>query len=392
MLPAATPPSSPIIAASCNPPPFRMVLSILNSDPSLCDTENISPQSILVSPQKSRRSNRRSRAHNIPGGIKHLSDPKRRRRVSSRSTPSPLFTRSPPRPPRLRIKSGNTAKNDPLTAVTPVSESQHPQTRSPAPISITFPRRLPDLPSKPISSEVLASLGFTPEVPAQYIRDRIDLIAPSMYQALRSTHATASGTTLPKTFTISSVSCPTSAMLPTHMAAVYSSSPSAPEPRRVTLYPIHQSILSLYCANLPVLTPSTPRPTTPGSSFEVPVVPLALPHPESFSVLVQFLYLKDVQPLLETFLCLTPAGGLPTDLDQPARYDAFVVEYSTILAQNYTAQRLACQAAKIHGFWRNAYALGISDVDLQAFYDMAWEVLMKALVLSGNCAPAIVSA
>lgn len=200
-----------------------------------------------------------------------------------------------------------------------------------------------------------------------------------MYQALRSTNATASGATLPKTLLISVND--TSAMLPTHMAAVYSSAPSAPEPRRVTMYPVHQSILSLYCANLPVLPTSTPCPATPNSTFQVPVVPLALPNPESFPLLTQFLYLKDKQPLFQTFLGLVPASEPRDDLNQT------VTKYSTILAQNYTTQRLASQAAKLHGFWRNAYALGIFDVDLQAFFDLAWAVLMAALILSSNHAP-----
>jgi hypothetical protein len=211
-----------------------------------------------------------------------------------------------------------------------------------------------------------------------------------MYQALRLTKATASGSTLPKTLPIS-VGGPTSSTLPTHMAAVYLSAPSGPETRKVTMYPIHHSILLLYCANLPVLPPSNARPPTPESPFEVPVVPLALPDPESFPLLTQFLYFKDVQPLLQTFLSLAPANGLPGDLDQPERYDAFVAEYSATLAQTYTMQRLASQAIKVHGFWRNAYALGISDGDLQAFFDFAWEVLMKAMVHSSNSAPVTVS-
>jgi hypothetical protein len=150
------------------------------------------------------------------------------------------------------------------------------------------------------------------------------------------------------------------------------------------MYPIHQSILSLYCANLPVLAASTPLPTTPEAPFEVPVVPLALPNPDSFPLLTQFLYLKDVHPMFEAFLCLTPAKGIFGDLDQPARYDAFVAEQSLVLAQNYTMQRLASQAVKVHGLWRNACALGISDGDLQAFFDLAWEILMKALTHSSN--------
>jgi len=158
------------------------------------------------------------------------------------------------------------------------------------------------------------------------------------------------------------------------------------------MYPIHQSILSIYCANLPVLEASALPPTNSESpEFEVPVVPLALPNPESFPFLTQFLYLKDTRTLFEAFLSLTPSKGIPGDLDQPAQYDAFVAEYSTILAQNYTMQRLANQAAKVHALWRNACALGISDIDLQAFFDLAWEILMKALTLSSNSSPVVVS-
>ncbi len=205
-----------------------------------------------------------------------------------------------------------------------------------------------------------------------------------MYQALRSTKATVSGSTLPEKVAISSNGQDSMSMPPTHMAAIYSSAPSGSEPRRVMMYPIHQSILSLYCANLPVLATSTPQPTTPEASFEVPVVPLALPNPDSFPFLTQFLYLQDTHPLFEAFLCLTPSKGIPSDLDEPSQRDTFVAEYSTILAQNYTMQRLASQAAKVHGLWRNASALGISDIGLQAFFDLAWEILMKAMALSSG--------
>ncbi|KAI0284636.1 hypothetical protein BGY98DRAFT_526110 [Russula aff. rugulosa BPL654] len=219
----------------------------------------------------------------------------------------------------------------------------------------------------------------------------MERLGPIMYQTLRSTKATVSGSTLPKTLSVNLNDQTSTSMPPTHMAAIYSSAPSGPEPRRVMMYPIHQSILSLYCANLPVLAASVPSPTNSESSYEVPVVPLALPNPESFPFLTQFLYLKDTQTLFEAFLSLMPSKGIPSDLDQPARYDAFVAEYSTVLAQNYTMQRLASQAAKVHGLWRNACALGISDIDLQAFFDLAWEILMKALTLSSNSSPVVVS-
>jgi hypothetical protein len=164
-----------------------MVLSVLNSDPSRCDTEVYPDHDLLVSPPKSRTSHRRSRAHNIPGGIKHLlSDPKRRHRVSSRSTPLRFFSRKNSRSTRLRRKSAH-AIAPKRNGLALASETQDPQSHSSLPISVTFPRRLPDLPRRQISSEVLASLGFSSEVPAQYIRDQMERLAPRYASSLFST-------------------------------------------------------------------------------------------------------------------------------------------------------------------------------------------------------------
>jgi hypothetical protein len=167
-----------------------MVLAVLNSDPSLCHPESFSAEKFFVAPQKPTR---RSRAHNIPGGIKHLlSDPKRRRRISVRSTalpvsstPQPFSHRSHPRLTRLHHKAANTVAQKTLPAsATPASEGPNPQSpsqpqsRASVPIDVTFPRRLAELPRKQISSEVLASLGYTPEVPSQYIRDQMERLGP----------------------------------------------------------------------------------------------------------------------------------------------------------------------------------------------------------------------
>ena len=238
-----------------------MVLFILNSDPSRCNTENLSPHKSLASPPKPKTPNWRScapcRAHNIPGGIKRLlGDRKRRCRVSARSAALLFPPRLPSHSTRSRVKRANTPNLQTRHTVTSIPQTRGTQIQPSVPISVTFPRRLPDLRRKQISHgvEVLSSLGFAPQVPTQYIRDQMDRLSPrygldssacrfsllviffgSMYQALRSTNATASGGTLPKTLLISVNDA--QAMLPTHMAAVYSSAPSAPEPRRVTMYP-----------------------------------------------------------------------------------------------------------------------------------------------------------
>lgn len=153
-----------------------MVLSVLNSDPSLRAKEkSLSQEKLLASPQKP---NRRSRAHNIPGGIRHLlSDPKRRRRVSTRSTSLPSSHRST----RLRRISPTPATRQtvvPSSCSTPETQRRRSQSRSRTPINVTFPQHLPELPRKQISSEVFASLGFAPDVPHQYARDRMECLGP----------------------------------------------------------------------------------------------------------------------------------------------------------------------------------------------------------------------
>ena len=155
-----------------------MVLSVLNSDPSLRVKEkSLSQEKLLASPQKL---NRRSRAHNIPGGIKHLlSDPKRRRRVSTRSTSLPSSHR-PTRPKRTPPTPTTRRTSVPSSCSTPEAQRCRSQSRSrtPVPINVTFPQHLPDLPRKQISSEVLASLGFASDVPPQYARDRMECLGP----------------------------------------------------------------------------------------------------------------------------------------------------------------------------------------------------------------------
>jgi hypothetical protein len=68
------------------------------------------------------------------------------------------------------------------TSPTPASETQslkspsQPQSHASVPIDVTFPRHVPELPRKQISPEVLASLGYTSEVPSQYICDQMQCL------------------------------------------------------------------------------------------------------------------------------------------------------------------------------------------------------------------------
>ena len=166
-----------------------LALLVLRLPISLTLSPSPSPSpSLLAAPQKLKR---RSRAHNIPGGIKHLlSDSERRYRILVRSVSQPPSSTSPPfshqshpRFARLRHKAANLAAAQlTFTSSVPASESQCPhsqsQPQSPSPINVTFPRRLPGLPHKQIGSEVLASIRFRREVPLQYIRDQMECLGP----------------------------------------------------------------------------------------------------------------------------------------------------------------------------------------------------------------------
>jgi hypothetical protein len=164
----------------------QMVLAVLNSDPSL-RAAALSPEKLAVALQKSKR---RSRAHNVPGGIKHLlSDSKRRRCITalaSSSTLPPSSHRSHPRLARRRHKVTSPAARQGLAAPASDPPTSQPQSPVPFPINVTFPRRLPDLPRQQISQDVLASLGFTQDVPSQYIRDQMERLGP-MYVLLSHT-------------------------------------------------------------------------------------------------------------------------------------------------------------------------------------------------------------
>jgi hypothetical protein len=169
--------------------------------------------------------------------------------------------------------------------------------------------------------------------------------------------------------------------MPTHMFAVFSSRQPATARRRVTLFPAHNLVFAIHCANLPILP--VPQPTFPecaGQEIKVPVVPLCIPAPEVFPQLSTFLYTKRIDHLLGTLLpCPSPPQLYR---DDPATVMPLLEEFAQKLAQTYTAQALLMHIGKAHGMWRNAIALGIADERLWCALDVAWEVLLTSLAIS----------
>ncbi|THV05706.1 hypothetical protein K435DRAFT_789975 [Dendrothele bispora CBS 962.96] len=107
------------------------------------------------------------------------------------------------------------------------------------------------------------------------------------------------------------VNDPTATNLPTHMLAIYGR-PSPTKKTQVKLFPVHAMVMAAHCARLPpfasspnvdsVVSPSpVPHETT------VPVRPICLPHPQSFSALLQFLHTCRPEVLYKVFLPTMPS-------------------------------------------------------------------------------------
>jgi len=167
--------------------------------------------------------------------------------------------------------------------------------------------------------------------------------------------------------------------MPTHMLAVYSrqSAASPNSTRRVTLFPIHNIIMALHCAHLPTLPKSTASEPDSVGQMTLPVIPLCIPSPETFSQLSAYLYTRNCSQLLASLL---PTGMLtPASLDHVPDGSPELQQYSEEIRATYTPHALLTHAMTINGLWRNACALGVFDDQLWGVLDLAWDAVLGAL-------------
>lgn len=195
-----------------------------------------------------------------------------------------------------------------------------------------------------------------------------------LMQSLVSVKVNASKDKLPKE--VSMIVNDATAILPTHMLAIFGKPSSGP--RKVTLYPVHSLVLASQCANLPKFPSALPVPLHEGSQqeVEVPVFSICLPSPQSYSPLSRYLYTKQVDILLRTFL---PCPPPPSFMDNR---DRLLVQFATDLASTFTLQTLAKYAINLHGLWQNVCALGIFDDDLWEAIDVMWKILLTSLAVA----------
>ncbi len=128
---------------------------------------------------------------------------------------------------------------------------------------------------------------------------------------------------------------------------------------------------------MPNFPPVMPLPDhRPGQQFiRVPVFPIGIPHPETFSPLLHFLYSKNQTKLIMDLVALPPPPMLFDDPNQ-------LVEYANRLALTYTEVALVQFSARVHGLWQNACGFSIDNMQLWDTLDLLWEVLLTALAIA----------
>ncbi|KAJ7662110.1 hypothetical protein DFH06DRAFT_987496 [Mycena polygramma] len=214
----------------------------------------------------------------------------------------------------------------------------------------------------------------------EYIRDYVEDLGPGLLRAVVSVVADPPKDALPKEIAIT-VNDHSDYPPPTHMLAIHGrAAKDAPANtrRQVTLVPTHSIVLTLHCARLPKLSPSPPQPVYSSedcTQFVVPVQPLCLPSPATFSILSSFLYTKRTDHLLKSLLPCPPPPKLDDDR-------TLLPAFAGRLAGTYTAQALLLHVNSVHGLWQNVCVLGCCDEELWAQIDLAWEVLLTAMAIS----------
>lgn len=208
---------------------------------------------------------------------------------------------------------------------------------------------------------------------------------------------------------------PDSHDFPTHLLAISSSktSPSSPNTPTVAsfaaqvatvsatvpLYPTNALVLAAHCTALPPL-PIRRSDDETAASVRLPLVPLTVPHGETFPPLHAFLHDKRADKLL-AFLLPSLAARFPRPAapstssrdsrETPLYVSGFSSEHMHRFAQELVSAAYAAAGPQgaasglmshtrvINGLWTNTCSLGIHDTELWSVLDFAYEIVINAL-------------
>ncbi|GJE85308.1 hypothetical protein PsYK624_013870 [Phanerochaete sordida] len=236
-----------------------------------------------------------------------------------------------------------------------------------------IPRVLARPPTQPISQKKVADVDPELEkVPVEYIRDGLRLLGPQMWKVAQSVQVPPFN--VAQTHTTIQVS-DTSAQLPTHLLAVYKRpAHGKASTRGMQLHATHNIVLASHCAAIPALThDQTPYVSQSGDSITLPVLAMAVPHPESFAAVHEYLYTKD-RAVFAARIVPYPSSRVAAP-DAAHTHAAWVAR----LAATYSQQVLITHLAFAAGAYANMCALGIQDDGMWHALQASWTILRGAL-------------
>jgi hypothetical protein len=154
---------------------------------------------------------------------------------------------------------------------------------------------------------------------------------------------------------------------PTHIYAVGNIDDFPPK----AYYSAHSFVYASQCA---LSVPTAASQTIQRENCDMLLVPVHfqyIPHPASFPLIEDYLYLQDIDRFrCELILGYRKSIIKPDLLDQ--------------LVQHHTVLDILIQLTFIHGVWRNVYFMGVFDSSpMWGAIDYAWELLTAALEKQG---------
>ncbi|PPQ98414.1 hypothetical protein CVT24_004093 [Panaeolus cyanescens] len=246
------------------------------------------------------------------------------------------------------------------------------------------PRTLPRPPYREVSAEALCAVGFESMVneDRNIVRMMVESIIPqfnyiaALYDHICERENNTGGRETVVLDYSQSKSLPACTVLPTHMLAISTKPhPSSNAPKKVVLYPVHSSVLAMHCASL---APFPPVPPIDQASLDgtkqvrLPVMELNVPSPESFPMLMIYLYSKIISGVVNTCLPSPPPRDGSMD----------IASFCRQLAQTHSIELLSNHLGFVYGLWKNCTALGIFDMRLWAAMDFVWAILVDSIEIA----------
>lgn len=205
---------------------------------------------------------------------------------------------------------------------------------------------------------------------------------------------------------------PTTSSFPTHVFAILSSRSSSTTPTAasfadraslppsttVPLFPASALVMAAHCSLLPPLPHGSRHSATRRAAVTLPIVPLTVPSPETYTLLHAYLHTMRPDTLLASLL-----PSLASSLPQMSAASASAGSNQLVYVAQFSShqlgrlahalagaafQRGGTQGAMsglmghikvINGLWQNVCALGVFDAELWGVMDVAWEVVLAAM-------------